>query len=468
MGKIKIKQIKSPTQPSPKIEQTVDSDQSEKVGPNEEINVPDSTTGENNSTSKRKIFKRVWTFFLQHPIAVITCIGIFFGGLGTLFMGIKAIRSNNSNLSLSGEDMFRFIQVVRSDETLSDETLQIEKSLQEVKGNPKASVLDRAIAEVFKLQTDGKIDKAIERWQSIANIAEGNDNKLAAGAWFSAGDLLLERGGHEKAISDFSKALDLKPDYVEAYYGRGAAKLKIGKFKEAIDDFGKVLEIDPDYVKAYYSRGFARLSLSKYKDANIDFKKALELKPNYIEAKKGLEETEVYLESIKPLNPNTANAEAYYSRGFARLKVSEFKKAIADFSKVLDLKPDYVEAYYGRGAAKFSIGQYQFAVADYNKFILLNPGSPSAYANRGEAKINLKQYKSAIVDCDKAIQLDSNYAYAYYIRADAKYALRDIEGGKLDLETALKLAEEVGDEKLKDQIELRIGLTQNPFLWKAF
>ena len=419
------------------------------VIPNEKINGPDNTVREKAPSGKRKIFKRIWTYVLEKP-----------GGTGTLLIGIAAVLTV----------IFKFVPPIiiqMEDTSISEEArklAQIEKStksseieelIQKVAEDSKASIMNRVILDAYKLQLKEKSEEAVEKWKSIANVFAGIDNDLAAGAWYSVGYLRVQQAEYKKAISDFSKSLELKPDYVEAYYGRGDAWIKIGKLKEAIDDFGKVLEIDPDYVKAYYSRGFANLSLSKYKEANIDFKKALELKRNYIEAQKGLEETEVYLESIKPLNPNTANAEEYYSRGNARLKTGKFKEAIGDFDKALKLNSDYVEVYYSRAAAQFNIGQYQFAVADYNKFIRLNLGPPSAYANRGEAKIKLKQYKSAITDCNKAIQLNPNFAYAYYIRADAKFHVGDIEGEESDLKTALKIAEEVGDEKLKDQIELR-------------
>ena len=433
--------------------QTVEPEQSEEVILRETIDLSDNMTAENISTSKCNILKRFWTFFLEHPIAVITCVGILLGGIGTFFIGINAIRSNNSNLSLSGEDIFKFTEAVKS-----EDTSQIEKFLERVKGNPEAPVLDRAIAEAFKLQTNKKIDEAIEKWESIANIAEKNDNTIAAGAWFSAGNLLLQQGRHGKAIFDFSKALNLKQDYVQAYHRRAAAKLNIGEFKEAIDDCDKALEQDPDNAETHYNRGFANLSLSKYKDAGDDFRKALDLKPDYTEAKWGLKETKSYLESAKLLNLNTTHAEEYYSRGIVRLDNGEFKESIGDFDKALKLNPDYVEAYYDRGAAKFNIEQYQSAVADYNKVILLNPEFPSAYANRGEAKSRLRQYESAITDCDKAIQLDPNYAYAYYIRADAKFHIGDIAGEESDLKTALKIAEKVNDEKLKDKIELRFFL----------
>ena len=52
------------------------------------------------STWIRKCFERVWTFFLQHPIATITCVGIFLSGIGTLFIGINAIRPDSSKFEL--------------------------------------------------------------------------------------------------------------------------------------------------------------------------------------------------------------------------------------------------------------------------------------------------------------------------------------------------------------------------------
>ena len=69
---------------------------------------------------------------------------------------------------------------------------EIEKAVRQVQQNPEASALDRALADAFTLQQEGNIEEAIEKWRSIANIAEGSDNDLAAHAWFSVGYLILE------------------------------------------------------------------------------------------------------------------------------------------------------------------------------------------------------------------------------------------------------------------------------------
>ena len=76
-------------------------------------------------------------------------------------------------------------------------TQEAEEAIQEVRQNPEASPIDRAIADAYLLQRLGRIDEAIEKWRSIANVTEGSDNDLAARAWLSVGYLLYERGGED-------------------------------------------------------------------------------------------------------------------------------------------------------------------------------------------------------------------------------------------------------------------------------
>ena len=73
-----------------------------------------------------------------------------------------------------------------------DQAKRTERASQEVRPKPTMSPLDRAINEAFSLQQAGKIEEAIEKWRSIANVVEGSDPDLAAHAWFSVGYLLYK------------------------------------------------------------------------------------------------------------------------------------------------------------------------------------------------------------------------------------------------------------------------------------
>ena len=63
----------------------------------------------------------------------------------------------------------------------------------------------------------GREKEAIEKWQVIANLAEGTDNDLAARALFSVG-YLLQGEDLKRSISVYNEAILLKPDLYEGDY----------------------------------------------------------------------------------------------------------------------------------------------------------------------------------------------------------------------------------------------------------
>lgn len=63
---------------------------------------------------------------------------------------------------------------------------------------PADSPINRDVTDARALEREGKIQEAIEKWRSIANMAERTDNDLAARAWLSVAGL-LRAGGREDA-----------------------------------------------------------------------------------------------------------------------------------------------------------------------------------------------------------------------------------------------------------------------------
>ena len=109
-----------------------------------------------------------------------------------------------------------------------EESGEVAETVQEKLQNAELPLVDRAILDAYLLQQDGKLVDAIEKWQAVAIIAEGSNNELAAHAWLSVGCLLSEddkgRDFVEKTFSAYDKAIELKPDYADAYYNRGNLK----------------------------------------------------------------------------------------------------------------------------------------------------------------------------------------------------------------------------------------------------
>ncbi len=60
---------------------------------------------------------------------------------------------------------------------------------------------------------------------------------------------------HEEAMKDYDKAIELNPQYAEAYNNRGIAKAELGRNEEAMKDYDKAIELNPQYAEAYNNRG---------------------------------------------------------------------------------------------------------------------------------------------------------------------------------------------------------------------
>jgi tetratricopeptide (TPR) repeat protein len=83
------------------------------------------------------------------------------------------------------------------------------------------------------------------------------------------------------ALTDFNAALQIRPDYGEAYLNRGAIFLTMGRFQNAVEDFDKGLGLLPDVVVVYNDRGFAHENMKNYAKARADYQQALALDPNF-------------------------------------------------------------------------------------------------------------------------------------------------------------------------------------------
>ena len=59
---------------------------------------------------------------------------------------------------------------------------------------------------------------------------------------------------YDLAIADYTTAIELKPDYAEAYNDRAFAYYLKGDFDRAITDYTRAIELRPNYPKAYNSR----------------------------------------------------------------------------------------------------------------------------------------------------------------------------------------------------------------------
>lgn len=132
-----------------------------------------------------------------------------------------------------------------------------------------------------------------------------------------------------------------------AYVDRAMTEEAAHDYDGAIADFTKAVQLKPDFADAYDFRAIAKGVKGDLQGQIADFTKAIEVKPD--------------------------DAFAFLNRGLAKQDIKDMDGAIADWTKTIELKPDEPYAYNYRAAARRAKGDIDGANADHNKAIELTP-----------------------------------------------------------------------------------------------
>lgn len=258
-------------------------------------------------------------------------------------------------------------------------------------------------------------------------------------AYSRRGVLLQEDlGEEEKAKFDFKKAITLEAKTADDYLGRGIAKLHLGDKDGAILDYTEAIRLQPDLAYAYNNRASVQQELGEPQRAIDDYTEAIRLKPDFAGAYVGRGKATVALG---------------YKRGISQ---NLYTNILGDYSEAIRLKPDYGDAYNSRGMIKYQIKDYQGAISDYSQTILVEPDSPYPYRNRGVAKFALGDKQGAIDDFNKAINLKPDYELAYYNRGLVKKERSERQEALADFQKASELWQRQGNVELYNQSRDRI------------
>lgn len=103
---------------------------------------------------------------------------------------------------------------------------------------------------------DYKSELAIAKLTQIISHAKLENEKLAQ-LYYDRGVIYDSLGLRSLAQLDFRSALELKPDYADAYNFIGIHLTLLGQYSRAFDAFDSALEIQPDHTYVHLNRGIA-------------------------------------------------------------------------------------------------------------------------------------------------------------------------------------------------------------------
>ncbi|MDY0363008.1 MAG: tetratricopeptide repeat protein [Desulforegulaceae bacterium] len=184
----------------------------------------------------------------------------------------------------------------------------------------------------------------------------------------------------EKALGYYDRAIELKPDYGEAYSKKGAVLEKLGNNEESIFYIKKAIELKPDYIENYKLMGFIYNSRNQPDKAISYLETVLKKYPDYIEARMNL--------------------------GNSYILKNDYNQALIQFLRVIETDPEYYMAYNNIGDVLMRMGQKEKALGYFNLALKLNPDYEKAYLNLGSIFLKEKDFKSAENYLLKALELD--------------------------------------------------------------
>ena len=74
-------------------------------------------------------------------------------------------------------------------------------------------------------------------------------------------------------------------------YQRGNALAELNKYEDALNVYQKAINIKPEYLEAWLAKGEMLLALKRYQDAQQAYEQAIQIKQDAVEAWVGKEDT---------------------------------------------------------------------------------------------------------------------------------------------------------------------------------
>jgi len=128
-----------------------------------------------------------------------------------------------------------------------------------------------------------KISTATLRW--LGTVCEATPQLEAASApagadagyYYKLGKEQADRNELWEALRSLNRAVELDPQRASSYNARGYVYLRLQSFANAAVEFSDAIRLRPDYVNAYQNRAIARRHLGDEEGAAADSRKAAEL-----------------------------------------------------------------------------------------------------------------------------------------------------------------------------------------------
>ena len=278
---------------------------------------------------------------------------------------------------------------------------------------------------------------------SAQNLSPAQDVR----AYLKSGFQDFQSGARQRAIEEFTRAIELDPTRSVAYAARAAALFQMKDYAGAIKDCDKVIGLGHDGVGPT-ADWRARIAVAYLIKGECRY---------YLHDAQGALQS---LDTAISMNPD--DPWAWVIRGVTLVESREWDGALVDFSKAIGQDPEDAMAYYGRATAECFLKKYEDSLSSVSRAIQLDKTLSNAYGLRAEVKTHLKDRAGAFADANAGIQLNKSDEKAYATRADIEAMWDDFPDASNDLQAAIRINPTSSDIYLiRGMVEQKCGHFQS-------
>lgn len=133
-------------------------------------------------------------------------------------------------------------------------------------------------------------DLAIEFYNSAIELQPKRVEGLYNKAYYLQTTGFRDTSRYTKAIEIYSEIEEIDPSNATANFNKGFIHLEyLQNYEKAVDEFSEAIEKYPGYYQAFYNRGLSLESLGRLEAARNDYKKALSMSPQFTMAATALD-----------------------------------------------------------------------------------------------------------------------------------------------------------------------------------
>lgn len=312
---------------------------------------------------------------------------------------------------------------------------------------------------------------------------------------FKAGKKFVKAGEYNSAIPQLDKAIELDPNYGEAYQARAESYEALGEVQKAIDDYDRALALEPKEDWIAFKSADLNYSLENYQAAIAKYRQGLMMDSKNLLAYNNLvnalileeQYQEAFIEANKALNVKE-NYTNYFNRARLNFITANFVQSEADYRRAIAEDASKIDAVIGMARSQYeqtklpqalgSVNQalgidqknkealtlrsriyhknkdYVNAINDISKVLLFYPDAADindVYKLRGIYQMEFNQQTAAIGDFNQILANDPENAEALYLRATCYADVFNADLATADFKAFIALAG--GNELLTNQIE---------------